>query len=121
MQHMFRLKRLQLIIMFSNLISGRGLGTTIGAVTVSSTHGIRSGYLVFGILAGATSVAYLISYHLFLKKMELKRIHLKKTEEGNLLKPKLNRGLLSNLPLNLCVDQNKIGVDNPVKVTDVIQ
>ena len=58
----------------NTLISGRGLGTTIGAITVASANGIRSGYLVFGILAAATAVAYLISYNLLLKNIEIKRL-----------------------------------------------
>ena len=62
--------------------AGRGLGTTIGAVTVASAHGIRSGYLVFGILAAVTSVAYLISYHSCLKKMEIKRLEPVKTTDS---------------------------------------
>lgn len=59
---------------YNTLLSGRGLGTTIGAITVASANGIRSGYLVFGILAAVTAVAYSISYNLFLKNIEMKRL-----------------------------------------------
>lgn len=51
---------------------GRGLGLTVGSI-ITSAYGIRMAYLVFGVLAGATSLFYLVSYHLFLKNVEQSR------------------------------------------------
>lgn len=58
-------------------MSGRGIGTVIGALTVASPNGIRSGYLGFGILAAFTSITYSIAYHFYLKGLE--KIRLSKT------------------------------------------
>lgn len=36
--------------------------------------GVRSAYLVNGLIAGGTGVLYMTAYHLYLKKLEIKRL-----------------------------------------------
>ena len=59
---------------------GRAIGLTIGSILIAE-FGIRVAYLTLGILAGVTSIIYLASYHLWLKKIEHNRIN--STKQGN--------------------------------------
>jgi len=55
--------------------AGRGLGTSVGSALIHK-YGLRTTYLLFGCLAGATAVVYFIVYHLFLKKIRDQRLAL---------------------------------------------
>ena len=44
---------------------------------LTSAYGIRFTYLMFSLLAGVTSLSYLITYRLFLRKIEEARLTLR--------------------------------------------
>ena len=56
------------------IITGRAVGLTVGSLLIAE-FGIRFAYLALGVLAGVTSIAYLFSYHLWLKKIENLRLN----------------------------------------------
>jgi uncharacterized membrane-anchored protein len=59
------------------------MGTAVGSFLISS-YGIRSTYLLFGMVVGSVAILYLAIYHLVLKKMEHKRLMLTRSEQGQL-------------------------------------
>ena len=66
---------------------GRGIGL-VAASLVISAYGIRFAYLALGILTFSTATLYMIVYHIFLKKLELKRFS--KSKQGIYCKFHLN-------------------------------
>ncbi|KAK4002760.1 major facilitator superfamily domain-containing protein 6-A [Daphnia magna] len=68
---------------------GRGLGTAVGSILISS-YGIRSTYLLFSILSGSIAILYLTAYHLVLKKMERRRLALTQPERGEVTVANVN-------------------------------
>ncbi|EFX79171.1 hypothetical protein DAPPUDRAFT_319820 [Daphnia pulex] len=60
---------------------GRGIGTSVGSLLISS-YGIRSTYLLLSMVAGSVAILYLVVYHLVLKKLEHKRLMLTRSEQG---------------------------------------
>ena len=61
------------------IITGRAVGLTVGSLLIAE-FGIRFAYLALGVLSGVTSIAYLFSYHLWLKKIE--NLRLNSTKQG---------------------------------------
>ena len=67
------------ISFYMRIITGRAVGLTVGSLLIAE-FGIRFAYLALGVLAGVTSIAYLFSYHLWLKKIE--NLRLNSTNQG---------------------------------------